>query len=164
MLMMIFGKRLSEYVAFAKLFLILVPLVGIVRLALSLNGIPIETVRWVSMTGLGFIGVVYFAIRVHTSGFGSYKQLLVVCALQNWTAQIVAMIGISLAMITGMGNIYSAPEFAFGSDGATWTHLLLHLFVGTTVGSLVPWLFGSVILAATRKLAGTRSTQYVIDP
>ncbi|HLQ78361.1 MAG TPA: hypothetical protein VK210_13460, partial [Terriglobia bacterium] len=99
--MVIFGKRLSEYVAFAKLFLILVPLVGIVRLALSLNGMPIETVRWVSMTGLGLIGVIYFAIRVHTSGFGSYKQLLVVCALQNWTAQIVAMIGISLAMVSG---------------------------------------------------------------
>ena len=151
---MIFGKPLSAYVSFAKLFLILIPVVGILRLALSLNGMPNETVRWFSMTALGFIGVVYFAIRVHTSGFGSYKQLLVVVALQNLTAQAVAIFGISLAMATATRNIYSAPEFAFGSDGATWTHLLLHIFVGTTAGSLFPWLIGSVILAATRKLTG----------
>src|SRR5262249_506072 len=53
----------------------------------------------------------------------------------------------------GSGNIYSAPEYAFGGDGATWLHVAAHLFVGTIVGSLVPWLFGSLILLLTRKLS-----------
>jgi len=151
--MKIFGKRLSDYVAFSKLFLVLIPLVGIARLALSLGGEPNSTVKWVSVTALLWIAVIYYSVRVHTSGFGSYKQLLVIFVLLNLAAQAVIISGIILAIVTGSGNIYSAPEYAFGGDGATWLHVAAHLFVGTIAGSLVPWLFGSLILLLTRKLA-----------
>ena len=150
--MIIFGKPLSAYVAFAKLFLIVIPLVGLLRLGLSLEGVAQTTVQWFSMTVLAFIGVVYFAIRVHTTGFGSYKQLLVLVVLQNWAAQAVAVVGILLAIVTGVGNIYSAPEFSFGGINP-WIHLAAHLFVGTTIGSLFPWLIGSLILAISRKVS-----------
>ena len=150
--MTIFGRRLSEYVAFSRVFLILILVVGIARLALSLGGVPNSTAKWLSMTVVAWIGVVYYAIRVHTSGFGSYKQLLPVVALLNFVAQAIAMVGIVIAILTGTGNIFSAPEYAFGSDGGTWLHVGAHLVVGTTLGSLVPWLIGSVILSATRKL------------
>ena|SRR6185369_13869159 len=155
--MTIFGKPLAEYVAFAKLFLILIPLVGLLRLGLSLEGMPNSTVQWFSMTALGFIGMVYFAIRVHTTGFGSYKQLLVIVAMQNLLAQIVAIIGILLAIVTGVGNIFSAPEFSFGGQNP-WLHLAAHVFIGTTVGSLVPWAIGSLILAITRKMSPSPQT------
>jgi len=155
--MTIFGKPLAEYVAFAKLFLILIPLVGLLRLGLSLEGMPNSTVQWFSMTALGFIGMVYFAIRVHTTGFGSYKQLLVIVAMQNLLAQIVAIIGILLAIVTGVGNIFSAPEFSFGGQNP-WLHLAAHVFIGTTVGSLVPWAIGSLILAVTRKMSPSPQT------
>ena len=155
--MTIFGRRLSEYVAFSRVFLILILVAGIARLALSLGGVPNSTAKWFSMTGLAWIGVVYYAIRVHTSGFGSYKQLLPVVALLNFVAQAIAIIGIVIAIFTGTGNIFSAPEYAFGGDGKTWLHVGAHLVVGTTLGSLVPWLTGSVILFATRKLARSDS-------
>src|SRR5262245_7860141 len=155
--MTIFGRRLSDYVAFCRPFLILIPVVGIVRLLLSLEGVPNSTAKWFSVTALVWIGVLFYAIRVHTRGFGGYKQLLVICTLQNLVAQAVIVFGIALAMVTRTGNIYSAPEYAFGSDGASWFHLGAHLVVGTTFGSLVPWLIGSLILAATRKLAGPDS-------
>ena len=155
--MTIFGKRLSEYVAFSKSFLGLILIVGIARLALSLGGVPNSTAKWLSITAVMWIGVLYYSIRVHTTGFGSYKQLLVICVLQNLVAQAVIISGIVLAIFTGTGNIFSAPEYAFGSDGKTWLHLGAHLVVGTTVGSLLPWLIGSGILSATRKLAGSDS-------
>ena len=151
--MMIFGKPLSEYISFAGLFLILVPLVGIIRLGLSLQGMPNHTVQWFSMTVVAIIGVFYFAIRVHTTGFGSYKQLLVLVALQNLASQVVSIAGILISIITGMGNIYSAPEFSFGGVNP-WIHLAMHVFVGTTVGSLFPWLIGSLVLFITRKVSG----------
>ena len=151
--MTIFGKPLSEYISFAALFLILVPLVGIIRLGLSLQGMPNSTVRWFSMTVVAFIGVLYFAIRVHTSGFGSYKQLLVLVALQNLVSQVISIVGILISIITGMGNIFSAPEFSFGG-GNPWLHLAAHVFIGTTAGSLFPWLIGSLILFITRKVSG----------
>jgi uncharacterized membrane protein len=151
-MMTIFGKTLGEYVAFAKVFLILIPLVGLLRLGLSLEGMPNSTVQWFSMTVLGFIGMVYFAIRVHTTGFGSYKQLLVIVAMQNLSAQVIAILGISLAIITGVGNIFSAPEFSFGGVNP-WVHLAMHVFVGATVGALFPWAIGSLILAIARKVS-----------
>lgn len=147
----IFGKPLSEYIAFAREFLILVPVIGIARLFLSVNGASNHTARWFSMTVIALIGVVVFSIRVHTTGFGSYKQLLALCALQNLEMQAISITGIVLAIITNTNNIFSSPEFFNGIDGKTWLHVGAHVVVGTTAGALLPWLFGSVILAITRK-------------
>ena len=151
--MTIFGRPLSQYAEFCKPFLVLVPIAGIVRLALSLGGVPNSTAKWISVTALVGIGVLYYAVRVHASGFGSYKQLLVVSVLLNLAAQVVIIFGIVLAIVTGASNIYSAPEYAFGSDGATWSHAAAHLFIGTTAGSLVPWLIGSLVLFVTKKMS-----------
>ena len=155
--MTIFGRPLSHYVEFCKPFLVLVPLAGIVRLALSLGGVPNSTAKWISVTALMSIGILYYAVRVHTSGFGSYKQLLVISVLLNLAAQVVIIFGIVLAIVTGMPNIYSAPEYAFGSDGATWSHAAAHLFIGTTAGSVVPWLIGSLVLFIAKKVSPAHS-------
>ena len=72
--MNIFGKSLSDYVRFSKLFLVLIAVTGLVRLALSLGGVPNSTVKWFSMTGLMWIAVVYYAIRVHKTGFGRSQR------------------------------------------------------------------------------------------
>jgi hypothetical protein len=151
----IFGKRLSDYVAFCRPFLILIAVVGFVRLALSLGGVPNSTAKWLSMTLLVWIGVVYYSIRIPARGFGSYKQLFPVVALLNITAQVIAIIGIAIAMFTGNDNIFSAPEYAFGGDGKSWLHLGAHVFIGTTIGSLVPWVIGCCILAIARKVFGS---------
>jgi len=151
----IFGKRMGEYAAFCRVFLVLIAVLGIIRLALSLGGTPNSTARWLSMTAAVWIGVIYYAVRVHTTRFGSYKQLLPVVALLNITAQVIAIIGIAMAMITGTDNIFSAPEYAFGGDGKSWLHLGAHVFIGTTIGSLLPWVIGCGVLALTRKLSGS---------
>src|SRR5262245_45746270 len=83
--MKIFGKTISEYVSFAKGILILVLVVGLARLILSLAGVANSADKFLSLTVVMLIGLLYFSIRVHTSGFGSYKQLLPVLALQ-WIA------------------------------------------------------------------------------
>ena len=158
--MNIFGKRLSDYAAFSKVFLVLVPAIGIARLALSIGGAPNSTARWLSMTVALWFAVIYYSIRVHTSGFGSYKQLLPILALLNLSGQLISITGIAIAIFSGNNNVFSSPEFAFGSDGKTWTHLLAHVFIGTTVGTFFPWLIGSGILALTRK--GSASDQKVI--
>jgi hypothetical protein len=150
--MKFFGKRLSEYVAFSKPFLALILVVGIARLALSLGGVPNSMVKWISINAVGWIGVLYYSVRVHTSGFGSYQQLLPICFLQMVAAQVVIVPAIILAIFTGTDNIYSAPEYSFGGDGKNWLHVAAHLFIGTTIGSLMSWLVGCVIMFATRKL------------
>ena len=154
--MTIFGKRLAEYFAFCKLFLALILVVGIARLALSLGGASNSTARWLSITAVIWIGVLYYAIRVHTSGFGSYKQILPICVLQGLAAQVIIVPSIILAILTGKDNIYSVPESFFGRDGKTWLHVAAHLVVGTTIAPLIGWIVGCVIMFATKKLADTR--------
>jgi hypothetical protein len=148
--MTIFGKPVSRYIAFCRLFLILIALTGILRLALSLGGVPNDTAKWFSMTVLVWIAAVYYSIRIHTTGFGSYKQVLVVGALLNLSTQVISIAGILITIFTGQGNIFTAPEFAFGV-GSPWAHVAAHIFIGSVAGSLVAWLIGSLTLLITRK-------------
>ena len=150
--MTIFGKRLSEYLAFSKPFLILILIVGIARLVLSLGGVPNSTAKWLSITVVMWIGVLYYSVRIHTSGFGSYKHLLPICVLQSVVSELIIVPAIVLAILTGNDNIYSAPEYSFGADGKTWLHVAAHLGLGTTIGPLVGWLVGCLIMFAAKKL------------
>ena len=152
--MTLFGKRLSEYVDFVKVLLVVIVLVGVARLALSLAGVPNGSARWLSVTVAVWLSVLYAAVRAHTSGFGSYKQLLPVVALLNAPAQAVAIAAILVAMATGQDNIFSAPEYAFGGDGKTWAHALAHLFIGMTVGSLFYWLGACLAMFVAKRFAG----------
>lgn len=159
--MKIFGKTLSEYVSFAKLFLCLIAIVGIARLGLSLAGVQMSLVKWLSITAVVAIGLVYYSIRVYTSGFGSYKQLLPVIFLQSVTAQAIIVAGIIIAIGTGHDNIFSAPEYAGGQDGKNWIHVAAHLILGMMVGPLVAWLVGSALMWVTKKVSprGGAATQ-----
>src|SRR6516164_1217837 len=125
--MKIFGKSLSEYVSFEKGFLVLILVVGFARLGLSLAGVPNATVKFVSLTVLLLLGLIYYSVRVHTSGFGSYKQLLPVLALAVILDNLIVVSGIMLAMGTGKDNIFSAPEYSGGGNGKTWGHVSGHL-------------------------------------
>ena len=148
--MTIFGKPLSEYVSFAKVILLLILIVGVARLGLSLAGVDNATVKWLSISIASLVGLVYFSIRVHTSGFGSYKQLLVLIVIQTVLGQAIIIAGIVIAIFTGRDNIFSAPEYSGGGNGKTWLHAAAH-FVVMILGSLVAWLVGSVILFVTKK-------------
>lgn len=151
--MTIFGKPLSEYVSFAKIFLVLIVIVGVARLGLSLAGVEDGTVKWLSITIVSLVGLVYYSIRVHTSGFGSYKQLLALIVIQSVVAQAIIIAGIVIAIFTGVDNIFSVPDYSGGVDGKTWLHAGAHLVFGVILGSLVGWLIGSVILFVTKKVA-----------
>jgi len=149
--MTIFGKPLSEYLRFAKVFLLSIAVVGVARLGLSLAGIENAKVKWLSISIVALVGLVYYSIRVHTSGFGSYKQLLALIVIQSILAQTIIIAGIVIAIVTRRDNIFSAPEYSGGGDGKTWLHAGAHLLFGVIVGSLLAWLIGSVIMFVTKK-------------
>ena len=92
--MKIFGKSLSEYVRFERGFLILILVVGLARLILSLLGMPNSAVKFISITVALLLGMLYYSVTVHTSGFGSYKQLLPVLALPVILGSCIVITGI----------------------------------------------------------------------
>ena len=103
-----FGKRVSEYLAFEKVWLFLIAAVGLVRLGLSLAGLADHTVAWFSMNVVVWAGALYFGAAVYTKGFGSYKQLLPLMIFATLTMQSIAVLGILL-------SIAGTPERLHGS-------------------------------------------------
>ena len=156
--MTIFGKQLSEYASFAKLFLGLIFIVGIARLGLSLAGVGNSTTKWLSISVVTLIALVYYAVRVHTSGFGSYKQLLPIYLLLSLVGEGIVVAGILIAIGTGKDNIFSAAEYSGGGEGKTWIHVLAHGVLGIIIGPLVSWLIGCLIMFVTKKVTGERSS------
>jgi hypothetical protein len=150
--MTIFGKTLSEYLSFQKYILWLIAVVGLARLGLSLAGVPNSATKWLSISVAAIIGIFYYAVRVHTSGFGSYKQLLPLNFIQSLLAQAIIIVGIAIAIFTGKDNVFSAPEFSGGGNGKTWIHAALHLVAGVVIAPLFGWLIGSIIMFVARKV------------
>jgi hypothetical protein len=151
--MRIFGKSFSDYVRFDKPILWLIAIVGLGRLALSLGGMPNSTARWVSVTAAMEIGMVYAAIRIHTTGFGSYKQLLPALWVQTMLANLLVAGAIVLGIVTHKDNIFTAPEYSGNADGKTWFHAGAHIIAGAIVMPLIGWILGSLILLVTKKVA-----------
>ena len=147
--MKIFGKSLSEYVNFEKEFLILILVVGLARLILSLAGVPNSAVRFVSLTALTLIGLLYYSVRVYTSGFGSYKQLLPVLALQVILANLIIIFALMLSIVTGKENIFSARRYG----GGGWDHVA-GMFVVMIVSTFVLWGIGCLIMLVTKAVSG----------
>ena len=150
-----FGKRISEYLAFQKAWLALIAVVGLARLGLSLAGLPDRTVMWLSMTVVGWAAVLYYGVAVHTKGFGSYRQLLPLMLFQVVLVQAIAVFGILLA-IGGYANIYAAPEYSgppFARSPNQWSHALAHLTIGIVAPVLLGWGVASLVLLITKKVS-----------
>lgn len=152
---MIFGKRISQSLAFQKVPLAIIAAVGLARLLLSLAGLPDATVTWLSLTAVGWAAVLYYGVAVHTHGFGSYKQLLPLMFFQVLLVQSIAVAGILLA-IAGFPNIFAAPEYSgppFARSPDQWSHLLAHLTIGMIAPVLLGWGVASLVLLITKRLA-----------
>jgi hypothetical protein len=150
--MTVFGKPLSAYVRFSMPVTLLILAVGIARLGASLAGVPNSTTRLLAMNAVLLLGVIYLAVRMHLSGFGSYKQLLPAIAISNTALHVVAMTGIAIGIVTGHDNVFTSPEFTFGQDGKTLLHLGAHLVIGIPIAAILNWLIGCVFLFITKKV------------
>ena len=147
-----FGKKPGEYVRFEFWILTLIAVVFAARLGLSLAGTPIGVAKWASINIVLLIGLIYCAVAVHTSEFGSYKQLFGLLLFQLAFAHFLVALAIILGILTGRDNIFTAPEFFGGNDGKAWHHVLLHLVLPSIILTPIYWLIGSGILFVTRMI------------
>jgi hypothetical protein len=147
-----FGKRISDYLAFQKVILVLIAVVGLVRLGLSIAGFPDRTVRFFAMTAVALAGLVYYGIAVHTRRFGSYKQLLPLVFFQTALANLIAILGIVLS-IAGIRNIYGASEYSGPFAHSQVMHAVGHLTLGMLVPTLIGWVVASIVLLVAKRLA-----------
>jgi hypothetical protein len=155
--MRIFGKTIGEYLRFAAGVIALVVVVGAARLALSLAGVPVSTTKYFSVTTAALLGIVYLAVRTHTSGFGSYRQLLPLMVITLGAGSWVSGIAVVLAIATGTDNIYSIPEYSGGGEGKTFFHAFAHFTFAPFIAGLIAWGLASLVMLVTK--VSTRSKQ-----
>ena len=151
---MIFGKRVSDYVRFQRALLILTLVVGVLRLVLSLAGVPNSTARFLSMTVVLLASALFYGVRVHTTGFGSYRHLLPLLEIQWALATAIVIAAILISAASGTENIFSAPEY--GGTLSVPAHIGGHLLFGLVLGPLVTWAIASLVMLVTKKTAKPR--------
>jgi len=148
-----FGKTVAQYLRFQRVMLAVIVLVWLVRLTLSLTGVPNDTTRWASVTAVLLVGVFYYGVAVHTKGFGSYKQLYPLMLFQSAIGEGLVALAVALAIVSSRDNIFTAPEYSGGGDGKNWFHVGAHLVLGIVVAPLVTWAVGSLVMLVTKKVA-----------
>lgn len=151
-----FERQIGEYLRLQKWVLVAIVVVFAARWGLTSAGI--EAGRWASITGVLIIGTVYYGVVVHTSGFGSYRQLYPLNLFQSLLGESLIAVGITVAILTGAHNIFTVPEYVLdpvvGPDGRSWLHVGAHiLVVGAVVLPLISWLISSIVMFVTKKLA-----------
>jgi hypothetical protein len=156
--MRIFGKTFGDYLRFAAGVVALVVFVGVVRLVLSLAGVPVSAAKFVSVTTMALLGIVYLGVRTHTSGFGSYRQLLPLMVITLGAASWVSGFAVVLAIVTGQDNIYSIPEYSGGGDGKTFFHAFAHFVLAPFVAGLIAWGLSSLVMLVTKVTTRTART------
>jgi hypothetical protein len=97
------------------------------------------------------VGIVYCSIAVHTTGFGSYRQLFGLLLVQSVVAHTLIASAIVLGIITGVDNAFTIPEVSGGGDGKFWFHVVAHAMAGFIL-AVFAWLLGAVILFVTKRI------------
>jgi hypothetical protein len=153
-----FGKSLADTLRFQEKALAAVAVVGLLRLALPLAGVPNAAVAWLSMSVVAWAGALYYGFAAERSGFGDYRHLLPLALHTMVVQQSIAVLGIMLA-IAGFPNVFGAPEYSMGVR-SQWVHALSHLTIGIVVPTLLMWAAASLVLAVTRRVGRRETVAY----
>jgi len=90
---------------------------------------------------------------MHERRFGSYPNVVLASFLLNAWAELLIAGAITFSVVTGIENIYTAPEFSIPRhDPSHVKHILAHLTFGIGFGTLVGAAEGCLLLWLLRKL------------
>lgn len=95
--------------------------------------------RLISVTVAGGLSVLLAALMIHRRNFGGYTSVVAAVFLLSCCEQILISAAIIFTALTGIPNVYAAPDFAFVPG--VWHHAAGHLTIG--IGSSA--IFGSVM-------------------
>ena len=88
-------------------------------------------------------------IMIHNRQFGSYANIVVAVFFLSCWEQLLISAAIAFTALTGLVNVYSAPEFSFGQS--PWVHIAGHLVFGIGSGTLFGTVVGGAVFWMLRK-------------
>ena len=130
-----------------KLFIAAIVVVGAIRFALSVSGAPDAIVKYVSMTAVITVGMVYFALTCKT-----WKERMKAAYLLILPYMLVEGVALAYTVVTRKPTIFHAPEYSFRTTPGV--HLIGHLVGGVTWEPLSVFVVMQVIgFVASRALS-----------
>ena len=157
-----FGKPLAYYLRLQAPALIAILLVFLIRLTMSIAGVPDSAGKVLSVTLVLFLALPYYALLAKREGLG-YRHLYAMGLIQSLFSQTLVALAIILGTLLARDNIYTIPEFypgasagpssPFPADGKNWMHAAAHVvFAGLLVLPIISWAVSSVCLFIARRV------------
>jgi len=109
--------------------------------------------RYFTVTGADALSVMLAAVMIHTRKFGSYPNVVVSSVLLVTFGQILIVLAIVFAVLTGTSNIFVAPQYSFPREDVNHVkHILGQLTYGIGAGILFGAAMGCLLLWILRML------------
>lgn len=121
-----------------KLFIAAIAVMGVVRFALNMAGLPNNVVKYFSMTVIMIAGSLYFAVVSST-----HKERLKAAYLLVLPYMTIEVLALGYTWISGHPTIFHAQEYSFGVGIAA--HTLGHLVGGLTWEPLFGFLMMEIV-------------------
>lgn len=152
--MNISGYGFKEHIRFLVPFFAFIAAVWALRMVLGALQAPHWLLHLVSVTAAVSLAVLLATLLIHFRNFGSYSNVVFVTFLLVVWGQGLVTLAILYSVGTGMGNIYTAPEFSLsGPDPGHVRHMVGHFTQGVGAGTLFGSAMGCLILFLLRRLA-----------
>lgn len=145
---------------------LLAPMFGLIaglwvlRWVLDAAGAPHRLVRVLSVTAVTSLSILVAVGLMHFRRFGSYINVVVASFMLVTWEQLLIIAAILFAVVSGIENVYTAPEFSIpGDDRYHVKHIMGHLTFGIGAGTLLGAATGCLLLWLLRMLVPARTSQ-----
>ena len=133
---------------------VLIAAVWALRLVLDASGAPSGIVRLSSVTVAGAVSVLLAVVLMHFRRLGRYSNAIVATILLVFWAQLLIVLTIAFAAVTGVQNVFAAPQYSPPHGSGPLPHIAGHLTFGLGFGILV----GSARARSIRRCSASSST------
>lgn len=154
--MKIGGRGLGDHLRLLAPLFGLIAAVWALRLVLDLAGAPRGVVRIFSVTVAGPLSVLIAVLLIHLRRFGSYASVIASAFILVLWVQLLVVLAVGFATLTGTSNIYIAPEYSFGSTAVR--HIAGHLTIGLAVGGIFGSGMGCALFWMLRRVAPAKAS------
>jgi hypothetical protein len=134
----------------------LIAAVWALRLVLDAAGAPNGIVRLFSVTVAGAVSALLAVVLMHFRRLGRYSNVIIATILLVFWAQFLIVLAIAFAAVTGVQNVFAAPEYSPHGAGPL-PHIAGHLTFGLGFGILVGSAMACLTLWTLRRLVPVES-------
>jgi len=134
----------------------LIAAVWALRLVLDAAGAPNGIVRLSSVTVSGAVSALLAVFLMHFRRLGRYPNVIVATILLVFWAQLLIVLAIAFAAVSGIQNVFVAPTYSPHGSGPL-PHIAGHLTFGLGFGILVGSAMASLTLWTLRRLVPVES-------